>query len=60
WVDQWLRSGKRIYFFMHCPLEQYSPANARHFQQLLEDKGVSVSPLPWNSIEQTPIQLSLF
>jgi uncharacterized protein YecE (DUF72 family) len=31
-VDQWLRSGKRIYFFMHCPLEQYSPGNARHFQ----------------------------
>lgn len=59
-VDQWLRSGKRIYFFMHCPLEQYSPANARHFQQLLEDKSVLVPPLPWNSIEQTPIQLSLF
>jgi uncharacterized protein YecE (DUF72 family) len=59
-LDQWLRSGKRIYFFMHCPLEQYSPGNARHFQQLLEQHGVPVPPLPWNSIDQSPIQLSLF
>ncbi len=59
-VDQWLQLHKRIYFFMHCPLEQYSPGNARHFQQLLEQHGVSVPPLPWNTIDQTPIQLSLF
>lgn len=59
-VDKWLRLGKRIYFFMHCPLEQYSPGNARHFQQLLEQGGVPVPPLPWNNIDQTPIQLSLF
>jgi uncharacterized protein YecE (DUF72 family) len=60
WVDQWLRSGKRIYFFMHCPIEKYSPGNARHFQQLLEQNGVQVPPLPWNSLDQSPIQLSLF
>jgi uncharacterized protein YecE (DUF72 family) len=60
WVDQWLQSGKRIYFFVHCPIEKYSPGNARHFQQLLEQHKVPVSPLPWNSIEQSPIQLSLF
>ena len=59
WVDQWLRLGKRIYFFMHCPIEKYSPGNARHFQQLLEDQGVPVPPLPWNSIDQSPTQLSL-
>jgi uncharacterized protein YecE (DUF72 family) len=59
-VDHWLRLGKRIYFFMHCPLEQYSPGNARHFQQLLEQRGVPVPPLPWNNIDQAPIQLSLF
>jgi uncharacterized protein YecE (DUF72 family) len=59
WVDQWLRLGKRIYFFMHCPIEKYSPGNARHFQQLLEQQGVPVPPLPWNSIDQSPTQLSL-
>jgi uncharacterized protein YecE (DUF72 family) len=60
WVDQWLRLGKRIYFFVHCPIEKYSPGNARHFQQLLEQQGVPVPPLPWNSIDQLPTQLSLF
>jgi uncharacterized protein YecE (DUF72 family) len=59
-VDQWLRLGKRIYFFVHCPIEKYSPGNARHFQQLLEQHGVPVPPLPWNSIDQAPTQLSLF
>lgn len=60
WVEQWLRMGKRIYFYMHCPLEKYSPGNARHFQQLLEQRGVPVPALPWNNLEQPPIQLSLF
>lgn len=59
-VDGWLRSGTRIYFFVHCPLEKYSPGNARHFQQLLEQSNVPVPPLPWNSIDQSPTQLSLF
>lgn len=59
-VDEWLRLGKRIYFFVHCPIEKYSPGNLRQFQQLLEQHNVSVPSLPWNNIEQSPIQLSLF
>ncbi len=59
-VDEWLRFGKRVYFFVHCPIEKYSPGNARQFQQLLEQYNVAVPSLPWNSIEQSPIQLSLF
>jgi uncharacterized protein YecE (DUF72 family) len=59
-VDRWLRSGKNIYFFVHCPLEKYSPSNARHFQQLLEQHGVPIPPLPWNTIDQSPTQLTLF
>ncbi|NET54822.1 MAG: DUF72 domain-containing protein [Symploca sp. SIO2E6] len=59
-VNQWLRLGKRIYFFVHCPLEEYSPGNARHFQQLLEEHDASVPPLPWDSIDLLPTQLSLF
>lgn len=60
WVDQWLRLGQRIYFFVHCPIEKYSPGNACHFQQLLEQHGVPVPVLPWNSIDQSPTQLNLF
>lgn len=58
-VDQWLQQGTRLYFFVHCPVEERSPTNARHFQTLLEQRHVSVLPLPWNSIN-TPTQLNLF
>ncbi len=59
-VDHWLRQGKRLYFFVHCPTEARSPGTARYFQQLLSQRGVAVPPLPWNSIDQAPTQLSLF
>ena len=59
-VDEWLRQGTRVYFFVHCPVEARSPHTARHFQQLLETRGAPVPPLPWNSIEPPPTQLSLF
>jgi uncharacterized protein YecE (DUF72 family) len=61
-VHQWLNQGTQIYFFVHCPVERYSPDNARQFQQLLDQNQVPVPPLPWNAIEQPeqPEQLSLF
>jgi uncharacterized protein YecE (DUF72 family) len=60
-VDEWLRQGTRIYFFVHCPLEERSPANARHFQHALEQRGVPVPSLPWDAIVATnPTQLNLF
>ncbi|GAB4386290.1 MAG: DUF72 domain-containing protein [Elainellaceae cyanobacterium] len=61
-VQQWLEQGIQTYFFVHCPVEQHSPANARQFQHLLEQQSVPVPPLPWNMIETTdqPEQLSLF
>ncbi|MGA7933872.1 MAG: DUF72 domain-containing protein [Kovacikia sp.] len=60
-VDEWLGQGTRIYFFVHCPVEERSPANARHFQQLLEQHGAPIPPLPWNAIAQElPTQLDLF
>lgn len=58
-IDQWLRQTNRIYFFVHCPLEARSPANARSIQQLLEQQQVPVPPLPWNQIGRSPTQLSL-
>ncbi|BCL35216.1 DUF72 domain-containing protein [Nostoc sp. MS1] len=59
-IQQWLQAGKRIYFFVHCPLEERSPDNARHFQQLLEQNGLPVPPLPWNQLQQPPNQLNLW
>jgi uncharacterized protein YecE (DUF72 family) len=59
-LDEWLTLGHRVYFFVHCPLEERSPINARHFQAFLERHRTPVPPLPWNSLdEQPPTQLSL-
>ncbi|MGC1394034.1 MAG: DUF72 domain-containing protein [Coleofasciculaceae cyanobacterium] len=60
WIEQWLSLGKHIYFFVHCPIEQYSPNNARHFQQLLEKQNILVPTLPENQLNLPPIQLNLF
>lgn len=59
-IDEWLRQGTRIYLFVHCPTEERSPANARYFHHLLDQFGAAVPPLPWNTIEPPPAQLSLF
>jgi len=59
-LDNWLRQGTRIYFFVHCPIEARSPYTARLFQQLLEQRSVPVPPLPWNMINSPPTQLDLF
>ncbi|HEY9644354.1 MAG TPA: DUF72 domain-containing protein [Coleofasciculaceae cyanobacterium] len=63
WAEQihpWLQQGIHIYFFVHCPVEVHSPTNARHFQQLLEQRDSLVPPLPWNLLDSPPTQLSLF
>ncbi len=68
WVKQiknWFFEGKDIYFFVHCPVEEYSPRNARYFYEMLEhqmlkENRVFVPPLPWNDIENEPNQLSLW
>lgn len=59
-IQQWLQTGTRIYFFVHCPIEERSPHTARYFQQLLEDSGVAVPPLFANNLDYTPQQLSLW
>jgi uncharacterized protein YecE (DUF72 family) len=58
-VDHALQTGTRVYFFVHCPVEERSPANARAIQQLFERRGVNLPPLPWNHIDPSPTQLSL-
>jgi len=59
-LDEWISQGTRVYFFVHCPIEDYSPRTARSIQRLLEKRGVPVAPLPWDSIDEPPMQLSLF
>lgn len=59
-IRAWLAQGTQVYFFVHCPVERHSPANARQFQQRLQEQGVPVPLLPWETIEQPPTQLSLF
>jgi uncharacterized protein YecE (DUF72 family) len=59
-IDMWLRQGTRLYVFIHCPVEARSPTNAWHLQQLLEQAGAPVPPLPWNGLEAPAAQLSLF
>jgi uncharacterized protein YecE (DUF72 family) len=59
-IQQWLQTGVRVYFFVHCPTEERSPGNARYFQQLLEQSSVPVPPLPWNHLHQPPNQLNLW
>ncbi len=61
YIQQWLQQGKRIYFFVHCPIEERSPHTARHFYHLLHQTGeIDIPPLPWDAIEQGPQQLSLW
>lgn len=70
WVDRvgdWLAAGKRVYFFVHCPIEEHSPHTARQFHALLTDAGIDVPPLTWPAIAAPivepivePSQLSLF
>ena len=59
-LEGWLQQGTRVYFFVHCPVEERSPSTARDFWHLLEAQGISLPSLPWDRVEQPPLQLSLF
>lgn len=59
-ITTWLNQGIRIYWFVHCPVEERSPTNARHFQQLLEQHQAPIPPLPWKTLDPPSDQLSLF
>ncbi len=59
-VGAWLDAGISVYFFVHCPQEERSPAVLRRLFEILEDAGVGVSPPPWFAIKPPPKQLALF
>lgn len=67
WIPRlaaWLKEDRRVYFFVHCPQEEHSPAIARELYRRLSQV-VEIPPLPWDEAENptTPTsmtQLSLF
>lgn len=61
-IQAWLSLGKTIYFFVHCPQEERSPHNARHFYSFLQAEISTLPPLPWDNLSQdsSPEQLQLF
>ncbi|MGB8701064.1 MAG: DUF72 domain-containing protein [Thermosynechococcaceae cyanobacterium] len=59
-VKDWLQRDTRVYCFVHCPVEEQSPQNARYLQQLLNEGGVPVPELPWDHLPAEPTQLKLF
>ncbi|AFY38804.1 protein of unknown function DUF72 [[Leptolyngbya] sp. PCC 7376] len=59
-LKQWLDEDKQIYFFVHCPIEDYSPAIAKKFQHKLEAAQLQIPPLPWQKLPAEPQQLNLF
>ncbi|MCB9762288.1 MAG: DUF72 domain-containing protein [Alphaproteobacteria bacterium] len=58
-VHAWLDEKRTVFFFVHCPFEEFSPACARRFQALLEARGAPVPPLPWTQLPPPP-QVALF
>jgi len=59
-IDRWLSAGVEVYFFMHCPREEFSPGHARVLQRMLEAQGTPVPPLPWDQLPPEPIQVGMF
>jgi len=63
WVPKlvdWLRQGKTVYLFIHCPDEARSPVIARYFYDTLQGAYPALPALPWDSLAQPAAQLSLF
>jgi uncharacterized protein YecE (DUF72 family) len=58
-LDGWLREGRDVFAFCHCPVEDHSPFLARRLQELLEARGSPVPPMPWNELDE-PRQARLF
>ena len=59
-IHRWLSAGTEVYFFMHCPREEFSPGHARALQRILEAQGAPVPHLPWDSLPPQPQQQGMF
>ena len=47
------------YFFVHCPIEEHSPSNARYVRQIFQEQGLTVHNLPWQAPETEQLGLNL-
>ncbi len=52
-IIEWLAQGTQVYFFMHCPQEQFSPQLCRMLQQRLNGRP-GVPDLPWEQSDEPP------
>ncbi|MEM7305280.1 MAG: DUF72 domain-containing protein [Planctomycetota bacterium] len=58
-IGAWLADGTDVYFFAHCPIEDFSPEIARGLHTRLVEAGAPVDALPWDSVRSAQ-QLDLF
>ncbi len=62
WADQlsqWLKEGKTLYVFCHCPDEKYSPGLCAALYQRVQAL-VPLPPLPWHPEEPMVKPMTLF
>jgi uncharacterized protein YecE (DUF72 family) len=63
-IADWLKEGRTVYFYAHCPVEDLSPSIARDLYHRVRTLA-TLPPLPWDELEKPPpladlTQLSLF
>jgi len=59
-VAGWLERGLDVTFFMHCPEEDRTMEYTRDFHRILEQTGVELPVLPWDTAPAPPTQVGLF
>jgi uncharacterized protein YecE (DUF72 family) len=59
-IQTWLQRDTQIYMFVHCPLEDRSPINARYLHDIFSQSGILLAPLPPIFTDRSPLQLKLF
>jgi hypothetical protein len=65
-IVEWLHEGRDIFFFVHCPRDEFTPGIARDVYHRVAAQ-VPLPVLPWDALEMggesednTPAQLTLF
>jgi uncharacterized protein YecE (DUF72 family) len=58
-LAQWIREGRDVYVFCHCPEESMDPQICRELHQRVAAK-VAITPLPQSEADSSPRQARLF
>ncbi len=59
-IQTWLQRDTQIYMFVHCPIEDRSPINARYLDEVFRQSGILLDLLPPKFTDRSPLQLKLF